>query len=102
MIGGEDLSQEHIQSDPWRVDPGSPFVVRSAAGRLDLGGGQDIEERKPCLLGKLVADRLRLAAGRRGSRLDHGDLLVVVDWFVCDATKLPRKEALIHFNNWSV
>ncbi len=77
-------------------------MVVSAAGRLDLAGGQDIEERKPCLLGKLVPDCLGLAAGRRGIRLNHGDLLVVVDWFGFDATKPPRKEALIHFNSRSL
>jgi hypothetical protein len=74
----------------------------SVTRRLDLAGGQDIEKRKPGLLGKLVPDCIGLAARRRGSRLVHGDLLVVVDWFGFDATKLPRKEAPIHFKNWSL
>src|SRR5271155_3517114 len=60
MIGRKDLSQEHIQSDPWGIDPGPPSVIVSAAGRLDLGGGQDIEERKPCMLGKMVPECLGL------------------------------------------
>src|ERR1700728_3236217 len=93
MIGGKDLRQKHAECDPRGEGPGSPFVLVSAAGRLDLAGGQDIEERKPRLLGKLVPDSLDLAADRRGRRLDHGDLLVVVDWFGFGATKLPRKEA---------
>jgi hypothetical protein len=54
--------------------------------------GSDLEERKPCLLGKMVPECLGLAVGRRGIKLDHGDLLVAVDWFGFGATKIPRKE----------
>ena len=81
LIGRKDLRQEHTKSDPRGVDPAPPFVVPSAAGRLDLVGGQDLNKREPRLLIKLVPDSIGLAARRMGNRLDHRDLLVVVDWW---------------------
>jgi hypothetical protein len=74
-------------------------VTANVTGRLDLGGRQECEERESRLLGKLAPDGVGLADGRRRSRLSHGDLLVVVDWwgFVLKTTKLPLKEVAINF-----
>ena len=65
---------------PLGVDSGPPLVVPTAAGGLELGGGQEVEKGQPRMLDKLVSERLGLAAHRARSRLIHGDLLVVVFW----------------------
>jgi hypothetical protein len=80
---GDPAPRDTLESDPRRVDPVDPLVLKNAAGRLDLGSREVLKTREPRLLNKLIPDHVDLAAGPTGSRLFRGDLLVVVDSWDC-------------------
>src|SRR5262249_53313012 len=72
---GEDLGQEDRQGYPRRVDTISPDMVAESARPLDKGPREELEERQPVLIAKLVVQGIESLAWECGSSLSHGDLL---------------------------